>query len=91
MRIIGGFVGICLILALIALTPLIFVAAKTLDYFEDNCSLSGHSWSTDDKIYMRPVRRCIKCGQVQVKLPKLDKVSKGGWVDQGRPLGGRNS
>lgn len=62
-------------------SPLMFVISMMLDYFEDHCFLSGHWWETEEEVHMRPVRQCIKCRQVQVKLPRLEGVCDGGWVD----------
>lgn len=82
----GRFVTASIVAALFILSPFIYVVSKVLDC----CSLSGHAWATDGKVYMRPVRQCTKCGQVQVKLPKLEKVSKGEWVNHHVPLDWRN-
>lgn len=74
-------INIFLVLTGLALSPLMFVISKALDYFEGKCFLASHAWYVNDKVYMLPMRQCTKCGQIQVKLPKMGAVSCGGWVD----------
>lgn len=72
------FINACLLLVLV---PIMMAISWVLDSIEDCCPLSGHSWGLDGGVHMLPKRQCSKCGQVQVKLPELDGVSEGGWVN----------
>lgn len=79
-------ITILLILIVLIFSPFLFVIYKMFHCFEGSCFLSGHAWVKGNKLYMLPVRRCAKCWRVQVKIPELNGVSKGGWVNHNLPL-----